>query len=148
MDLRHTHLLEMISCGIPQVSKECLNALTNLTNTLAAGRAPRDIAPWLCGASLAALSKRSGGVRPIAVVNVIRRLLAKCLVQVTNEQARAFFASLQLGVSVRSRVEVNYSRLSSHGRCAPLRTILWASTIGFLKCLQFDQSRGVRPGGL
>jgi hypothetical protein len=54
--LRHTHQLEMISCGISLVSEEFLNALTNLTNTLAAGWAARDIAPWLCGAPHTALS--------------------------------------------------------------------------------------------
>jgi hypothetical protein len=44
-------------------------------------------------------------VSPIAVGNVIRRLVAKCLVQVTNEKARAPLAPLHLGVSVRSGAE-------------------------------------------
>jgi hypothetical protein len=105
MALRHTHLLENISCGIPQISEECLNALKNLTSTPAARRAPRDISPWLCGAPLTALSTRSGCVRPTAVGNLVRLLVVKCLVQVTNENARALLAPLQLGVSVRSGAE-------------------------------------------
>jgi hypothetical protein len=45
-------------------------------------------------------------VRPIAVGNIIRRLVAKCLVQVTTEKARALLAPLQFGVSVRSGAEL------------------------------------------
>ena len=43
-------------------------------NHLLSGKAPSCLAPWLCGAPLTALRKKGGGVRPIAVGEVLRRL--------------------------------------------------------------------------
>jgi len=44
--------------------------LTRLMNHLLSGKALPCLAPWVCGAPLTALVKRSGGVRPIAVSGV------------------------------------------------------------------------------
>ena len=45
-----------------------LESLCRLVNVLSAGNVPTEVAPFLCGASLTALSKKSGGFHPIALV--------------------------------------------------------------------------------
>ena len=58
----------------------CLGALTRLVNTLAAGKLPEEAAPYFCGANLFAARKKAGGLRPVAVEGILRRLASKCLV--------------------------------------------------------------------
>ncbi|CAL1146949.1 unnamed protein product [Cladocopium goreaui] len=55
-----------------------LTQLTAVVQLLAHGRAPGFVAPVLGGASLVALPKPAGGVRPIAVGEILRRLTGKC----------------------------------------------------------------------
>ena len=74
--------------------------LTAVVNVLAQGRAPASIAPVLAGAGLVALAKPAGGLRPIAVGELLRRLTGKCLMTLVREEARAFFWPAQVGVAV------------------------------------------------
>ena len=57
---------------------ELLNALTDLTNLMLAGKFDTDINSIIYGGRLIALSKKGVGVRPIAVGYTVRRLTAKC----------------------------------------------------------------------
>ena len=50
-------------------SHDCLAALTKFMNLLLLGKAPSCLAPWLC--ALTALFKKSGGVRRIAIGEVL-----------------------------------------------------------------------------
>eukprot|EP00662_Eupelagonemidae_sp_cell21_P046891 gene46891-41891_t len=78
-----------------------LEQVTLLTNHLARGAVPAAVAPHLAGASLIAMSKKSGdGVRPIAVGECIRRLVAKCLCAAFRDDARAWLFPHQIGVAV------------------------------------------------
>lgn len=72
---------------------------------LAQGRAPDYVAPVLAGASLVALPKPSGGVRPIAVGEILRRLTSKCLMATVRAEARSFFYPAQVGVAVPGGTE-------------------------------------------
>jgi hypothetical protein len=40
---------------------------------------PKEIQPFIAGAFLIGLSKKDGGIRPIAIGDVFRRLTGKCL---------------------------------------------------------------------
>ena len=75
--LRAQHLLDAVSGFTAPVSQDCLHQLTCLVNFLLFGKAPRLMAPWLCGAPITALHKKNGGVRPIAVCETIRRLVSR-----------------------------------------------------------------------
>ena len=55
-----------------------LKALTALVTLVLEGRTPEAIRPLFFGASLTALKKKNGGIRPIAVGCTIRRLASKC----------------------------------------------------------------------
>jgi hypothetical protein len=79
--------------------------LSDLVALLAGGLAPAEVQPYLAGARLIALSKKDGGVRPVAVGECFRRLVGKCLCQATREDARSHLWPLQSGVAVPLGVE-------------------------------------------
>jgi hypothetical protein len=70
------------------------------------GKVPQDMAPALCGANLTPLRKKDGGVRPIAVGEVLRRLACKTLLStaVAKEEISAL-APEQVGVGVSRGAE-------------------------------------------
>ena len=59
--------------------------ITGLINVLASGRAPEEVASFLAGAPLIRLTKEDGGLRPIANGEVLRRLTAKYLCELSKE---------------------------------------------------------------
>ena len=73
--LRAQHLKDAIRSNHGDEASEQLLSLCNL---LARGEAPIPLAQYLAGASLMAMEKQGGGIRPIAVGKVLRRLVAKC----------------------------------------------------------------------
>ena len=75
--LRAQHLLDAIKGTTIPVATECLAELTRLANTLLSGRADWRLSPWLMGAPLTALKKTAGGLRPVAVGEVLRRLVSR-----------------------------------------------------------------------
>ena len=101
--LRVRHLRE---AGSPGMAHSTVEHLTQLVNLLAQGRACPAVAPVLAGAGLVAVPKPNGGVRPIAIGEVLRRLTAKCLMQTAQEDARRMLWPTQLGVGVKSGAEI------------------------------------------
>ena len=93
--MRPQHLLE----GVRALhQRPALEALTDAINTLLAGRVPASLAPFLAGASLHALEKDGGDVRPIAVGETLRRLASKCACAKARENAAEHLLPLQVGV--------------------------------------------------
>ena len=72
--LRAQRILDAVSGHTTSSAKDCLHALTRLTNFLLSGKASPLLAPWFCGVPLTALLKKNGVVRLIAVGEVLRRL--------------------------------------------------------------------------
>ena len=103
--LRPNHLYEAVCCPSPDRAGQVLTSLTKFVNLLATGRAPCSICPYLCGATLLASRKKNGGLRPITVGEVLRRLISKSLSSATRQEAFNSLASLQQGVSVRGGCE-------------------------------------------
>eukprot|EP00666_Eupelagonemidae_sp_cell4sb_P017889 gene17889-biopygen41696 len=101
--LRAQHLLDALKT---MHGDEMLEQVTAMSNHLAQGKAPRELAPHLAGAALVALGKADGGVRPIAVGECMRRLVAKCLCDVFRDDARAWLWPFQIGVAVPFGVEI------------------------------------------
>jgi len=79
---------------------ELLSSLTAFTNLILAGGCPADISPIFFGGRLLALSKKSDGVRPIAIGFTLRRLASKCANSVASVQLRDYFGPRQLGVGI------------------------------------------------
>ena len=75
--LRAQHLIDATVCNVSPDAQNCLDQLTILVNKLLAGNLDETIALWLVGALLIALRKKCGGVRTIAVGEVLRRLFSR-----------------------------------------------------------------------
>ena len=80
-------------------------SLTRMLNNMMAGKVPPVVAPYLCGARLHAGLKKDGGLRPIAVGELLRRLASKCAAAAVADKAAALLAPLQLGVAIRGGCE-------------------------------------------
>lgn len=100
--LRIQHLREACVTGC---SDNVVAHLAAVVNLLIQGRAPPSVAPVLAGAGLVALPKPNGGVRPIAVGELLRRLAGKCLMSLVRSEAGSFFWPAQVGVGVSGGAE-------------------------------------------
>ena len=102
--LRPEHLKVSLQAA-PGRRQRALQSLTSLVNCMTAGGVPEQVAPYLCGARLHGALKKDGGVRPIAVGNLLRRLVGKCCATRVQEKAAALLSPHQVGVGVRNGCE-------------------------------------------
>ena len=103
--LRPRIVQQLVSKETAESGVRLLSSLTKLVNHALAGRMPDCARPSLFGASLFALEKPEGGVRPIAVGSVFRRLPAKIAAQYASTQLQAELAPAQVGVGTRGGCE-------------------------------------------
>ena len=81
---------------------------------LLSGRVDVRIAPWLCGAPLTALLKKQGGIRPIAVEEILCRLTSRlCCSAVKAASQDVFLPYGQVGVGTRGGLEAAIHSLST-----------------------------------
>lgn len=100
--MRAQHILDAV--GSPD-QVPALEALTDLINAMAAGEAPVTARALLAGASLHALAKKDGGIRPIAVGETLRRLTSKLVGTRAVDEAREYLQPLQCGVRCANGAE-------------------------------------------
>jgi len=104
--LRAQHLLDAVIGHTTPSADDCLHNLTRLMNFLLAGKASPLLAPWLCGAPLTALLKKNGGVRPIAVGEILRRLASRLCCQFARPFLPDYFLPHgQVGVGIPGGLE-------------------------------------------
>ena len=82
-----------------------MNSLTKLVNSASRGQLSSFVAPAFCRATLTALNKKKNAIRPIAVGEALRHLLAKCISKELAIEAAELFGAKQLGVAVRGGAE-------------------------------------------
>ena len=97
---RPQHLLDLTSASAERGGKELIRSLTCFINKVLEGKVPPSVQPIFFGATLIALQKKEGGVRPIAVGLSLRRLVAKCAGLHVMRTVGAGLAPLQLGCGV------------------------------------------------
>ena len=66
------HLKDMTGASAESGGPVLLSALTSLVNIILQGKVPSAVRPLFFGANLTALTKKDGGVRPIAVGCTLR----------------------------------------------------------------------------
>ena len=103
--LRAEHLKVLRKNNVPNREDKVIGSITDLVNCMAAGKVPDVVAPFLCGATLHAGLKKDGGIRPIAVGNILRRLTSKCIMFNISSRASGLLGPHQLGVGVRGGLE-------------------------------------------
>ena len=102
--LRPQHLKDLL-VGATDDS-QLLVAVTDLTNLLLEGKTPPSVTGSLFGANLLAIRKNNGGIRPIAVGYVWRRLTAKVACSHAREVSITLLApSRQLGFGISGGIE-------------------------------------------
>jgi hypothetical protein len=119
------HLLECCSdqSGVPAF----LEQLTALVNLFLTGKALPAFASFMASANLVPLLKKDGrSVRPIAVGEVLRRLISKCCVKRFTNAAAHYLQPMQVGVRVRNGAE---AILHAFNRFSPSSTSPTPSTV-------------------
>ena len=97
--LKPQHLKDLMLKSVGESSRHLLVSLTSLCNLLLSGKVLQEVTPFLYGASLLALSKPDGGIRPIAIGCVYRRLTCKIAAAVVKSTcASEILSPHQLGV--------------------------------------------------
>ena len=84
-------------------ASSCASSL-RLSTSFLQGEVPEAVRPFVCGASIMALRKPNGTLRPIAG-ETIRRITSKVAVELLSEQARTILEPLQLGVKTPNGCE-------------------------------------------
>ncbi len=97
--IRPGHIKELCRTNIEEQYHFHLS-LTSFCNEMIKGNIPKNVCPAFFGANLCALSKGNGGVRPIAVGNTLRRLMAKNCVYSVKSELMDHFAPNQLGFAL------------------------------------------------
>ena len=101
--LKPQHLKDMMtgrqSSG--DVGQRLLSKLSEFTNLCLSGDIPDIICPVFFGATSCALSKKNGGIRPIAAGCTLRRLVAKSACRFLCYRVVSKLAPSQLGCSTR-----------------------------------------------
>ena len=106
----------MIEAETDERGRRLISALTSLINLAIKGAIPDYARDAFFGASLCALTKKSGGVRPIAVGSLYRRLAAKICAKFATAQLAGDLRPAQLGVGTPGGCEaaVHAARLFVH----------------------------------
>ncbi|CAI5946643.1 unnamed protein product [Closterium sp. NIES-65] len=85
----------------------CLSHLLEVFNQWVAGQVPERARPWLAASNLVGLSKPNGDVRPVAIGEVLPRILARALcISLRPTMASYFLPCNQLGAGTRAGVEI------------------------------------------
>lgn len=103
--LRPQILKDLLASHTVESGTQLLKSLTQFSNFILEGRVTPDFTPFLYGASLTALLKKSGGIRPIAVGNTCRRLVAKLACTWLSSHLADYFRPIQIGFAVRNGAE-------------------------------------------
>ncbi len=74
---RAQHLKDLLTKKTGEAGTRLKEALVKITDLLLAGEVPSEVRPILFGATLVALTKKDGGIRPIACGCTFRRIAAK-----------------------------------------------------------------------
>ena len=95
-----------------------MRLITEVVNLFPQGEVPESVRPFVCGASIMALRKPNGSLRPIAVGETIRRVTSKVAVELISDRARTILEPLQLGVKTPNGCEatIHATRLLFHKR--------------------------------
>ena len=110
---RAAYLKELWDGGVSDSVKQCERGLIAFVRAAAQGLLPDFVAAPLLAARLTPLKKKSGGVRPIASGEVLRRLVSKVLCTHFRAEFVQLLSPVQLGVGVPRAAEQITHRLQA-----------------------------------
>jgi hypothetical protein len=96
---RVLHFIELFS------HQSFVEFFTEFINRFLANKVPSELASILVSGTLVPILKKDGGIRPIVVGEVFRRLISKLCVSAVSNVATEYLEPLQLGVGVQGGCE-------------------------------------------
>jgi hypothetical protein len=103
--LRAQHLLDALCEEGSVVAIDLLCAITLVVNLWLGGRCPLSLAEFVASAPLTPLLKPDGGIRPIAVGTIWRRLVSKVAMKGGGKDMAKYLIDFQFGVGVSGGAE-------------------------------------------
>ena len=137
--LRAQLLLDALCGEGSAVARDLLCVITLVVNLWLGGRCPLSLAEFVASAPLTPLLKSDGGIRPIAVGTIWRRLVSKVVMKGVGKDVAKYLNDFQFGVGVSGGAEVI---LHSLNRLLNLRHedgSLTMLTIDFFECFQLGR---------
>ncbi|KAL5722078.1 hypothetical protein ACHQM5_005643 [Ranunculus cassubicifolius] len=98
--LRAQHLLDSISGAASIIADDLCASIAAVVNLFLEGKCPGHLGEYVASAPLTPLLKPGGGIRPIAVGSVWRRLVSKCAAIAVGKPMGTYLEDLQFGVGV------------------------------------------------
>lgn len=98
--LHAQHLLDALSGPAAAMADELLASITAIVNLLLAGKCPPQLGKFIASAPLTPLLKPGGGIRPIAVGTIWRRLVSKVAASLVSKDMTRYLSDFQFGVGV------------------------------------------------
>ena len=105
--LRPNHIAEAFRCKASGPSLDLLESISHLASLAANGQLPTSLSPLLAAARLLPFRKKTGGIRPVAVGDVFRRLIGKSVLKLyQSEVVDAHLYPVQLVVGIQGATEL------------------------------------------
>ncbi|KAK2455796.1 hypothetical protein QL285_003218 [Trifolium repens] len=87
------------------VARDLLDAITPVVNLWLGGRCPKSLSEFVASAPLTPLLKPDGGIRPIAVGTIWRRLVSKVAMKGVGKDVAKYLNDFQFGVGISGGAE-------------------------------------------
>lgn len=114
--LRPQHLKDLVSMSAGEAGNRALRSITKLINFFLAGKLNDEVCELLYGASLCALQKKDGGIRPIAIGTSLRRLTSKIACFSVKQDMINYLHPQQIGFGVKFGCEAAVHAIRSYVR--------------------------------
>ncbi|GJY22392.1 putative reverse transcriptase domain-containing protein [Tanacetum coccineum] len=98
--LRAQHLMDCLSGAALAISDELVSSITQVVNLFLKGKCPAMLGEYIASAPLTPLVKPGGGIRPIVVGTIWRRLVSKVSATMIGHSLDGYLDGLQFGVGV------------------------------------------------
>nr|GEY76615.1 hypothetical protein [Tanacetum cinerariifolium] len=98
--LRAQHLMDCLSGAAVAISDELISSITKVVNPFLDGKCPMMLGEYISSAPLTPLVKPGGGIRPIVVGTVWRRLVSKVSAIMVVYSLGVYLDDLQFGVGI------------------------------------------------
>jgi len=103
--LRAQHILDCFRGSSSIFQQLILDSIASIATLLLSGQCPLSLAPYFSSAPITALTKKDGGVRPIAVGLIWRRLVSKLALSFVLPAAKRYLGDFQFGVGFSGGAE-------------------------------------------
>ena len=98
--MRPQFLQDMIRCTAAFLATQTTDCIVALLAVVTQGCLPPPLASLLASASLVDIPKPAGGIRPIVVGLILRRIAGQVALQLPSDGFLAYLQPLQLGVGI------------------------------------------------